>query len=152
MKSTSEFPTWSDFFAQFDNVWCTSDTHFSHRNIITLSGRPFITYDEPDIDLHDETLIANFNSVIGPRDLLIHCGDVALGKIATSLPLVGLLNGYKVLIPGNHDRVFSGEKQKSRIRFDAEYRKVFQEIWPEIVIVNIPQISDQEVMVSHFPY
>lgn len=152
MKSTSEFPTWSDFFAQFDNVWCTSDTHFRHIRIVTLSGRPFLLPNgEPDIDLHDQTLISNFNSVVGVNDLLIHCGDVALGKIAESLPLVGLLNGYKVLIPGNHDRVFSGEKQKTRNRFDSEYRKVFQEVWPEIIRVFIPQL-DSEVTMSHFPY
>lgn len=151
MKSTSEFPTWSDFFAQFDNVWFTSDTHFSHRNIITLSNRPFKVWGEPSIELHDQSLIEEFNELVGKNDLLIHCGDVALGKIADSLPLVGRLRGYKVLIPGNHDRVFSGEKQKSRIRFDAEYRKVFQEIWPEIVIHTIPQLGT-EVMLSHFPY
>lgn len=140
------------YFSKFENVWFTSDTHFSHRNIITLSGRPFVTYsNEPDIDLHDETLIANFNSVIGKNDLLIHCGDVALGKIAESLPLVGLLNGHKVLIPGNHDRVFSGEKEKMRWRFRDEYLKVFNEVWAEQVTTYIPQL-DADVALSHFPY
>lgn len=152
MKSTSEVATWSDFFAQFDNVWFTSDTHFGHRNIIPLSSRPFILLNgDPDIERHNQTLIENINACVGPRDLLVHHGDVALGKIADSLPLVGLLNGYKVLIPGNHDRVFSGEKQKSRTRFDPEYRKVFQEIWPEIVKVFVPQLGVQVTM-SHFPY
>lgn len=152
MKSTSESATWSDFFAQFENVWFTSDTHIGHRNIITLSDRPFRTYaGEPDIDAHDQRLIENINSCVGANDLLVHCGDVALGKIAESLPLVGLLNGYKVLLPGNHDRIFSGEKQKSQVRFHPEYRKVFQEIWPEIIRVFIPQL-DSEVLLSHFPY
>jgi calcineurin-like phosphoesterase family protein len=140
------------FFDHFDNVWFTSDTHFKHRNIVNLSSRPFILPNgEPDIDLHDQTLIENINACVGKNDLLIHEGDVSLGKIAESLPLVGLLNGHKVLVPGNHDRVFSGEKEKTRIRFDPEYRKVFNEIWPEIVRTYIPQL-DCDVILSHFPY
>lgn len=139
------------YFSKFENIWFTSDTHFSHRNIITLSSRPFLTYNEPDIDLHDQTLISNFNSVVGKNDLLIHLGDVALGKIAESLPLVRLLNGHKVLVPGNHDRIFSGEKEKSRWRFRDEYLKVFHEVWAEIVTAYIPQL-DSDVTLSHFPY
>jgi calcineurin-like phosphoesterase family protein len=140
------------WFARFDNVWFTSDTHFSHRNIINLSNRPFrLVNQEPDVDGHDQTLIQNINACVGPNDLLIHHGDVALGKIADSLPLVGLLNGYKVLIPGNHDRVFSGEKEKMRTRFDSEYRKVFHEIWPESVRTWIPHLESY-VVLSHFPY
>lgn len=154
MKSTSECATWRDFFAQFPNVFFVSDTHFEHLNIIRLSNRPFwLPNGEPDIETHNLTLIDNWNTVVRSEDLVIHTGDVALGKIASSLPMVGLLNGYKVLVPGNHDRVFSGEKQKSRLRFDPEYRKVFQEIWPEIVKVEIPQIGKgMTVMISHFPY
>jgi calcineurin-like phosphoesterase family protein len=84
--------------------------------------------------------------------LLIHLGDVALGKIADSLPLVYMLNGrHKVLIPGNHDRVFSGEKEKMRLRFDSEYRKVFNDIWPESVQTWIPHL-ESHVVLSHFPY
>jgi calcineurin-like phosphoesterase family protein len=139
------------FFMKFDNVWFTSDTHFSHRNIINLSNRPFLTHNEPDIDLHDQTLIDNWNTVVRSEDLAIHLGDVALGKIADSLPLVGLLNGCKVLVPGNHDRVFSGEKEKSRNRFDPEYRKVFNVIWPEIVQTWIPHLESY-ITLSHFPY
>jgi calcineurin-like phosphoesterase family protein len=140
------------FFMKFDNVWFTSDTHFSHRNIVNLSDRPFrLPNGEPDVDNHDQTLIANINACVGKNDLLIHLGDVALGKIAESLPLVGLLNGCKVLIPGNHDRVFSGEKEKMRIRFDSEYRKVFNVIWPEIVQTWIPHL-ESHVILSHFPY
>lgn len=140
------------FFRHFENVWFTSDTHFSHRNIINLSSRPFILPNgEPNIDLHDQTLIDNWNFDVGRNDLVIHLGDVALGKIADSLPLVGMLAGHKVLVPGNHDRVFSGEKEKSRLRFDPEYRKVFNEIWPETVRTYIPQL-DSDVILSHFPY
>lgn len=148
---TFETSAISAFFRKFENVWFTSDTHFSHRNIINLSSRPFILPNgEPDVDTHDQILIENINACVGKNDLLIHHGDVALGKIAESLPLVGLLNGTKVLLPGNHDRIFSGEKEKSRLRFSPEYGKVFNLIWPEIVHTYIPQL-DSQVVLSHFP-
>lgn len=149
---TFETANITKFFKKFENVWFTSDTHFSHRNIINLSSRPFLLPNgEPDVDNHDLALIDNWNTLVRSEDLVIHHGDVALGKIADSLPMVGLLNGYKVLIPGNHDRVFSGEKEKTQARFDSEYRKVFHEVWPEIVRTYIPQL-DSEVILSHFPF
>jgi calcineurin-like phosphoesterase family protein len=136
----------SGFLNAFPNIYFTSDTHFGHVRILELSGRPFA-----DVDAHNQALIDNWNTVVRSQDLVIHLGDVALGKIADSLPMVGLLNGYKILIPGNHDRVFSGEKEKMRVRFDPEYRKVFDEVWPEIVTGYIPHL-ESVVTLSHFPY
>jgi calcineurin-like phosphoesterase family protein len=125
-------------------TWFTADFHFSHARIIELSNRPF-----KDVDEMDQTLIENFNSVVKPEDTVYALGDIALGKIATSLPLVGLLNGYKILSPGNHDRVFSGEKEKSIVRFTPEYLKVFQEIVGENIEINL---GGHRLNLSHFPY
>jgi calcineurin-like phosphoesterase family protein len=123
-----------------------SDTHFGHERILTLgSGRPFSSIQE-----HDETIIKRWNEVVKPHDTVIHFGDVALGKIAESLPLIERLNGIKSLIPGNHDRIFSGEKQKQRIRFQEQYEWVFNGgIMPE---VSRFVIDGKAVMGSHFPY
>lgn len=126
-----------------------SDTHFGHERILTLgSGRPFSSIQE-----HDETIIERWNSVVKPTDTVYHLGDVALGKISESLPLVGRLNGYKKLVPGNHDRIFSGEKQKQFDRFLPEYEKVFQEILSEQFALNLEGRWDGIwPMVCHFPY
>lgn len=125
-------------------VFFTSDTHFGHERIISLCNRPFDSVEEMN-----EVMIDNWNSVVGPKDIVYHMGDVALGRIAESLPLVGKLNGDIALVPGNHDRIFSGEKERQRLRFDAEYRKVFATILPESLVVDV---AGFDVAMSHFPY
>lgn len=122
----------------------TSDTHFGHERIISLCNRPFSSVEEMN-----EVMIERWNSVVKPSDKVYHFGDVALGKIAESLPLVGRLNGYKVLIPGNHDRIFSAEKQRQRERFFPEYMKFFDFINAELSSISI---NDRMVLMSHFPY
>ncbi|AZU97283.1 phosphoesterase [Streptomyces phage Gilson] len=122
----------------------TSDTHFGHERIISLCERPFDSVDEMN-----ETMIERWNETVKQSDTVYHLGDVALGKIAESLPLVGRLNGYKILVPGNHDRIFSGEKEKQRLRFGPEYDKVFQYTLPESFRTSL---GGFDVMLSHFPY
>jgi calcineurin-like phosphoesterase family protein len=125
-------------------MFFTSDTHFGHQRIIELCNRPFDSVDEMN-----EVMIERWNETVSPGDTVYHLGDVALGKIAESLPLVGRLNGHKILVPGNHDRIFSGEKEKQRIRFLPEYSKVFQGIRPESLS---KRLGGFDVMLSHFPY
>lgn len=123
----------------------TSDTHFGHQRIIELCNRPFSSVEEMN-----EVMIERWNSVVKPTDTVIHFGDVALGKIAESLPLIERLNGIKSLIPGNHDRIFSGEKPKMRERFQEQYEWVFNGgIMPEI---SYFVIGHRPVLGSHFPY
>ena len=74
----------------------TSDTHFGHRRIIELSHRPFSSVEEMD-----EVIITNWNSMIGPKDLVMHLGDFNLGGSMSDY--LSRLNGYKHLIRGNHD-------------------------------------------------
>jgi calcineurin-like phosphoesterase family protein len=125
-------------------LFMTSDTHFGHDRIRDLCGRPFDSVDEMN-----EFMVRKWNETVKSTDTVIHLGDVALGKIAESLPIVGRLNGIKFLCPGNHDRIFSGEKEKQRVRFLPEYRKVFDEIMPEISEMSI---GGRRVVISHFPY
>jgi len=125
-------------------IWFTSDTHFGHKRIIELCNRPF-----RDVDHMNEVMIERWNNVVMPNDIVYHLGDVALGSIADSLPLVGRLNGYKILVPGNHDRIFSGESAKHRERFWPEYMKVFQAIVPEWSTL---WFQNQLIDLCHFPY
>jgi calcineurin-like phosphoesterase family protein len=91
----------------------TSDTHFGHANIILLSGRPFardlngtlgvFKAGFPDIELHDETLIRNWNEVVGPDDEVWHLGDIFMGKKDPNF-YFDRLNGHIHLITGNHDK------------------------------------------------
>lgn len=122
-------------------LFFTSDTHFGHARINELAGRPFNSVEEMN-----ETLIDNWNSVVRKGDTVIHLGDVALGPIAETLPLVGRCNGRKILVPGNHDRVFSGNKPDYIARFAPMYKAAFDEIYPEIT-----EFDDYAIM-CHFPY
>lgn len=71
----------------------TSDTHFSHKNIIKYCNRPFASIEEMDVKM-----MTNWNNVVKPDDLVYHLGDVTFGN-----PENLTLNGSKILIIGSHD-------------------------------------------------
>lgn len=123
----------------------TSDTHFGHLRINELAGRPFSSADEMN-----EALISRWNAVVGKNDLVVHLGDVAMGEIAKSLPLMARLNGQKILVAGNHDRVFSGNSENYIRRFFPEYSKYFGAIFNGSQLVTLD--DGTIVKVCHFPY
>lgn len=53
-------------------VYFTSDTHFYHSNIIDFCKRPF-----KNVEDMNETLIENWNRVVGQDDIVFHLGDFA---------------------------------------------------------------------------
>jgi calcineurin-like phosphoesterase family protein len=87
------------------SVFFTADTHFGHRNVINYSKRPF-----RDIEEMDEALIANWNAVIRPGDLVYHLGDFALCDVERATKIVARLVGQKYLVFGNHDKVLRKHK------------------------------------------
>ena len=92
-------------------TWLTSDTHWSHRNIITLGpGRPFSSIEE-----HDEALIEAWNAVVRPDDTVIHLGDVSLSVTAMERVLPRL-RGRKELYAGNHDGCWTATPSTSGAR------------------------------------
>jgi calcineurin-like phosphoesterase family protein len=54
-----------------------------------------------NIEEMDEALVANWNSVVRPKDKIYHLGDVVINRSA--LPILARLNGEKILVKGNHD-------------------------------------------------
>ncbi len=124
--------------------WFTSDWHLSHENILSLANRPFNSVEEMN-----QTIIDNYNSLVKPNDIVYVLGDVALGKISESLPLISQFNGYKVLIVGNHDRIFEGNKEKEVLKFRKRYEEQFNVIW---VSGGALTTGGTNVLLSHFPY
>jgi calcineurin-like phosphoesterase family protein len=59
----------------------------------------------PDITEHDRALIQNWNDRVQPDDTVYHLGDFAFGTPAQISDYAKQLNGHKVLIRGNHDRL-----------------------------------------------
>jgi len=78
-------------------IFVTSDFHFCHLNLILYCNRSWNVFEE---------LIENHNKVVKKDDLVIHIGDYAFkadGNMLFLKECSNQLNGYKVLIKGNHD-------------------------------------------------
>jgi len=118
------------------NIWVISDTHFGHRNILNfkrydgslIRGAVFKTIEE-----HDETLVENWNRVVGISDHVYHLGDVVINK--RSLPIIRRLNGHKRLVLGNHD-IFTVEQY-----LEVGFEKIYGvRVWPKhgLLFSHIP--------------
>lgn len=79
-------------------VFVIADTHFGHENIIRYCNRPF-----RDVVEMDQALIKNWNETVTNNDVVIHLGDVGLGQQSYIKDIIGVLNGQKILVMGNHD-------------------------------------------------
>lgn len=126
-------------------IFFTSDTHFSHTNIIRYCDRPF-----SDTDHMDEEIIRRWNETVGPEDTVYHLGDIALGPIEKSLPKIARLNGHKIAVLGNHDRPFMRFGKADEMDWWQRYAEVFELVlhWEGTVI----DLHEQEFRLSHFPY
>ena len=72
--SRSYFSMTMNFKFDGDRLFFTSDTHFNHTNILRYCNRPFKT-----VGQMNETIITNWNNVVGPDDVIFHLGDFCLG-------------------------------------------------------------------------
>lgn len=127
--------------------WWTSDLHLGHANICAYSGRPY-----RDVEAMNRDLIERWNARVASDDEVIVLGDLAMGRISDTLPLVQLLQGSKMLVPGNHDRCWEGlrhKKKQSVDRWAVEYRQVGLTIRPGPIEVDL---DGAVVVADHFPY
>lgn len=132
------------------NHWFTSDLHLGHAKIIELSHRPFDTID----DMNNE-IIRRWNSVVAPDDKVFVLGDVAMGTIAQTLPLVQHLQGHKLLIPGNHDRCWSGAFGKHAEELPSypgyqRWLKAYQDVG--FTVLHEQMLAWWGFELCHFPY
>jgi calcineurin-like phosphoesterase family protein len=93
----------------------TADHHFGHRNIIRYCGRPFA-----DVEEMDRAMVESWNAAVRPGDAVFHLGDFALGSAESIAELLATLNGYKLLVLGNHDR---SAKRIVELGFDEACRE-----------------------------
>lgn len=124
-------------------IFYTADTHFGHANIIKYCSRPFA-----DTEEMDAALIERWNAVVQDTDDVFVLGDVILGNFKAGIEKVKQLKGNKFLIPGNHDRIFSGEGRKA-----LPYFPVYEEAGFHILseYTTLP-VGAHMVLASHFPY
>ena len=122
-----------DYKFNGSGVFFTSDTHFNHTNIIRVCSRPF-----KDVEHMNETLIANWNRVVGPDNIVFHLGDFCLGGSAEWTKILKRLNGKIYLIAGNHDM--------KNLR--QNYTKYFELITMQMYI----EVDKQKIYLNHCPF
>jgi calcineurin-like phosphoesterase family protein len=82
-----------------------SDHHFGHSNIIKYCDRPFTSVGEMD-----NAMLDHYYETVGPDDVLIHLGDVAMDMQdgRETIERFDQLDG-DLLVRGNHDIGLNGE-------------------------------------------
>lgn len=143
-------------------TWFISDIHFGHFNVINYSNRPFLAQQvgdtivangithpiaadqsvEKQIEYHsvkwmNDTIVKNWNESIKPEDKVYFLGDFAFSGGQQIKAILEQLNGYKILIKGNHDR---SAKQMIALGFN--------EVHDSLTI----KLGSEDVLLSHYPY
>ena len=120
-----------------NRMWLTSDTHWSHSNILKYCVRPWDTVEEMN-----QALIDNWNSVVGPDDHVYHLGDFCFGNVEKWNAILepGVLNGHIHLILGNHD--------PTRLYRNGVHIGRFSEITYQKLLF----VDGWTVYLNHFPF
>ena len=113
------------------NIFYIADWHYDHANCIHFDNRPFKNVEEMN-----EALIANWNNVVSPGDTVYVLGDMFWCKTTEAIAVLDKLNGQKILVKGNHDRVH-----------DAQFRSKFVKIDEYMEIKD----GDRNVVLCHYP-
>lgn len=116
-------------------VWLTSDLHLGHKKVAGLRG--FSSTAE-----HDETIIDNWNGVVGPNDTVYVLGDFSFLPRLESTAAVCRLNGAKHLLLGNHD----GTRARclSYGFSTVEHQTVIEYLGVRLWLAHIPSCGDNE--------
>lgn len=83
-----------------NRIMYISDLHFYHTNILMFDNRPWT-----DIEKMNEDLVEIWNKKVDDGDTVYILGDLAMKGGELLLNIVKRLNGHKILIKGNHDRI-----------------------------------------------
>lgn len=113
----------------------TSDPHFFHRNILRFQPhtRPYATIEE-----HNDALIKQWNSQVGPDDLVYELGDMFFTYSKRKMKeILDQLNGTIILILGNHDEREAMEKTGRFYAIHDSYHEV--------------TIDEQLYVLCHYP-
>ena len=112
-----------------EKMFFTTDTHFSHENIIKYCKRPFANITE-----NDEEIIRRWNEKVPEDGIVFHLGDVAFGDPERVDNILERLNGTIYLVIGNHDwrRVVNNHKW----RFEMMTQQINMKIGKRHIILN----------------
>lgn len=86
----------------------------------------------------NEAILRNHNEVVKPNDTVYVLGDLMLGdKDDESLELISRMNGYKIVILGNHD--------STRRKF------LYQRFTDEVYYATMLKYNGYHFYLSHYP-
>ena len=119
-------------------VWFTSDWHLGHANILKFEPGRARVLKCTTIEEHDAALLARYNALVKPYDIVYVLGDVGFRDAKSVTNHVMQMNGTKHLIMGNHDRLS-----------DEQYRRMgFASVTREMLI----KLGGIYLRLSHYPY
>ncbi len=127
-------------------LFFTSDMHFGHVMLVEKGHRPFST-----VEQMNATIIANWNNVVSDEDTVWILGDAIMGQFTDNVHILGQLNGFKILNPGNHDKVHPAYKSKPHRR--AAAKELYENYVTISDTLNVTlNVGEMSFDVSHFPY
>lgn len=111
-------------------TYFTADLHLGHENVIRYDNRPFSCAQEMD-----SVIIENWNSRVRKCDTVYVLGDVSWHREAETVSILESLNGRKILVKGNHDKLS---------------RKV-QKMFDEVCDYKEIRLNEKYVTLCHYP-
>jgi calcineurin-like phosphoesterase family protein len=99
-------------------TFITSDLHFGHKNIMSFCPQSRARF-RNDVNYMNEQMVAEWNSIVKPGDLVYILGDVAFLPAQKAAEYMNRCNGRKILVQGNHDR---------KTLNDPSFRSCFEEV------------------------
>ena len=117
-------------------TWVTSDLHFGHANIKKFCPETRGRF--RDVEHMRETMIGEWNQLVGQDDTVYILGDVAFLPAAEAVAIMHRLHGRKILIEGNHDR---------KLLNDPAFRACFDQVHNYLRLTH----NGQLVILFHYP-
>jgi len=121
-------------------IFFTSDTHFGHKSFLGYRSEVHKKL-FPSEHHMNEFLIESWNSVVRPKDIVWHLGDVAWGD--QHLHYLARCNGRKELILGNHDKL----RAKHYLRYFHDLHGIVKKYG--VVMSHVP-IHPQEMQYKNW--
>lgn len=115
-------------------IWFASDHHFDHNNIMKYANRSFA-----NVDHMNEHMINQHNAVVANDDVVILGGDIAFCATNKANDFLNRMNGYKILIIGNHD----WERKTGALRKYAV---------DEIYMSYYLEVGSKKMLITHVPF
>jgi calcineurin-like phosphoesterase family protein len=124
---------------EHQNIWFTSDYHFSHANVIKYDKRPFTSVEEMD-----EALIDGWNAKVKDTDVVFYLGDLSFDRdFGRTQAIAKQLKGKIHFILGNHD-------DERVIRKLGVFETVSDYINLSVKDLDNPR-KYQDIMMFHYP-